>query len=259
MPGNFVLWALLFITAAGKTQTVENSFSDSVSTHTIKKQKWAGKVMIASGYAIGTYFCYRYIDSKLQDESQELKSAPFNTFFAGMSDFGLGRTQAIAFVSTSLVAFLSRNQKLKQTVITWGGALVINSIITEQVKMTFQRHRPNTGDPYNVFDWRHGPGVNKSFASAHTSNAFTTATIFATLYKNHVWVPYVAYGLASLVGVSRIYRNEHWASDVMAGAAIGFLSAKTMNGIYKAASKRFLFLPHPGLKGGSVSMVYAFK
>jgi len=252
-----ILFVILFFSVSAHAQSDLNSFSDS-ATSGVKKNRWTGKIAMATGYAVATYFCYQYIDSRVQDESQEIKGGALNTVFGGVSDFGLGRTQAIAFVSTSAIAFLSRNQKLKQTVITWGGALLINSAITEQVKITFQRHRPNTGDPYNTFDWSHGSGFNRSFASAHTSNAFTTATIFATMYKNNRWVPYVAYGLASMVGISRIYHNEHWASDVMAGAAIGFLSAKAMNGIYKLASKKFLFLPNVGLKGGSVSMVYEF-
>lgn len=32
------------------------------------------------------------------------------------------------------------------------------------------------------------------------------------------------YGGASLVGLSRMYHNNHWASDVMLGAAIGTFS-----------------------------------
>jgi membrane-associated phospholipid phosphatase len=32
------------------------------------------------------------------------------------------------------------------------------------------------------------------------------------------------YGAATLTGVSRMYNNQHWASDVIAGAAIGTLT-----------------------------------
>ncbi len=115
------------------------------------------------------------------------------------------------------------------------------------------------GDPYNVFDWANGPKVNESFPSANTSNAFTTATVFATMYKDKKWVPPLAYGLATLVGFSRIYNNGHWASDVMAGAAVGFLSAKGVIGLYKIASKRYiLVIPQIGQKFSSFSLIYRF-
>jgi membrane-associated phospholipid phosphatase len=32
------------------------------------------------------------------------------------------------------------------------------------------------------------------------------------------------YGGAALAGISRIYHNRHWASDIMMGAAIGTLA-----------------------------------
>ena len=136
-------------------------------------------------------------------------------------------------------------------VIIWAGSLLINSIVTDQLKTSFQRYRPDSGDPYNTFDWRKGPKLNKSFPSAHTSNAFTTATVFATQYKTIKWVPPVAYTLASLVGLSRI-------SDILAGAAVGFLSAKAMNGLYKLAKKKILFLPQVGISYSSLSLVYQF-
>ena len=34
----------------------------------------------------------------------------------------------------------------------------------------------------------------------------------------------VAYSGASVIGLTRMYNNEHWGSDVMMGAAIGTLS-----------------------------------
>ncbi len=211
-----------------------------------------------SAYAASTYVCYRFLDSRIQHTSQKAKDG-FLTFISGsVSDLGLGRSQAILLVTTSAAAFISKNKKLEQVVLTWAGALLINSVVTDEIKKTFQRHRPNTGDAYNVFDWRGGSGINRSFASAHTSNAFTTATIFATLYKNHHWVPVVAYSVAALVGASRIYDNEHWASDVMAGAAFGYLSAKAMNEIYKKAAKKISLLPVVGRKGGSIHAVYHF-
>ncbi len=33
-----------------------------------------------------------------------------------------------------------------------------------------------------------------------------------------------AYGVATVVGVMRVYNNRHWAGDVLAGAGLGILS-----------------------------------
>ena len=142
--------------------------------------------------------------------------------------------------------------------IVWAGSLLVNSAITQQLKVSFHRYRPRSGSAYNRFDWSDGIEENTSFVSGHTSNIFTTATVFATNYKDVKWVPPVAYGLATLVGLSRIYDNAHWASDVMAGAAVGFASAKAMNALYNWVGKRIMILPNVSREYASVSMVYQF-
>ncbi len=44
-------------------------------------------------------------------------------------------------------------------------------------------------------------------------------------YPEALWVVApVMYGGATLVGLSRMYHNNHWASDVVLGAAIGTFS-----------------------------------
>jgi membrane-associated phospholipid phosphatase len=222
-----------------------------------KKNKWV-KPLIASAYAGASYLCYRYFDTKIQKVVQSNKNG-FETFISNtVTDLGLGKSQTIGILSTTALAFILKDNKLKKTVIIWGGSLLINGLLTNEAKIIFQRHRPSSGDAYNVFDWGKGQKINTSFISAHTSNAFTTATVFATMYRDHKWVPPVAYGLAGLVGLSRIYDNAHWASDVMVGAASGFLSAKLMVKLYKLAGKKIKFLPQVSASYSSVSMVYQF-
>lgn len=221
------------------------------------KNNWLIPV-VAISYSGAIYLCYRWLDTRIQKFSQENKSR-FQTFISNsVSGLGLGMVQSIGLGGTTIVAFAAKNKKLQQTVIIWAGSLLINSIVTDQLKISLQRYRPDSGDPYNTFDWRKGPKLNKSFPSAHTSNAFTTATVFATQYKTTKWVPPIAYTLASLVGLSRIYDNAHWASDVLAGAAVGFLSAKAMNSFYKLAKRKILFLPQAGISYSSLSLVYQF-
>ena len=58
--------------------------------------------------------------------------------------------------------------------------------------------------------------------SGHAIAAFSVATIVARRYGNHKWVPYASYGVAALVGFSRLTLSAHFVSDVFVGGALGY-------------------------------------
>jgi membrane-associated phospholipid phosphatase len=69
-----------------------------------------------------------------------------------------------------------------------------------------------------------------SFPSGHTASAFSVATVFADgTGKNKPWIhrtaQILAFGSAASVALSRMYLNDHWASDVIGGAALGVVTA----------------------------------
>lgn len=65
-----------------------------------------------------------------------------------------------------------------------------------------------------------------SFPSGHAIAAFSIATIFARRYPSHRWVPWVAYGAATLIGFSRVTLRAHFPSEVFAGAAFGYVISR---------------------------------
>lgn len=65
-------------------------------------------------------------------------------------------------------------------------------------------------------------GESRSFPSSHTSAAFTSAEFMRKHYGWLYGIP--AYVVASYVGYSRIESKQHYAHDVLAGAAIGIAS-----------------------------------
>jgi membrane-associated phospholipid phosphatase len=255
---NKIFFLVLFLSSFTCSAQVSDTVIQIQTTDTIhaKKKNFWIKPAIGIAYAGLNYFCYRHLDTRIQKTSQQDKTGFQDFVFHSVSDLGLGKVHGIGWGATTVVSLITKNKKLQKLSIIWGGSLLLNSVITEEVKITFQRHRPNTGDAYNVFDWRKGSRIHRSFFSAHTSNAFTTATVFASIYKDKKWMPPLAYGLATLVGFSRIYNNDHWASDVMAGAAFGFLTAKAVQGLYKLAGKKFLFLPQAGIGYKGIFIAY---
>ncbi len=50
-------------------------------------------------------------------------------------------------------------------------------------------------------------------------------------------VPVIAYSAASLIGVSRITENKHWVTDVVVGAALGYLTGKHVDNNYHRFEK----------------------
>ena len=143
---------------------------------------------------------------------------------------------------------LSRNKNLSD--LGWHGteAVILASGVTGLLKGALGRSRPYVSSDTNPHDFQFGRGfgggnvtgndVNgkpftsndfKSFPSGHTTTAFAAAAAVTSemrrMWPNAVWyVAPVMYGGATLVGLSRMYHNNHWASDVVLGAAIGTFS-----------------------------------
>jgi membrane-associated phospholipid phosphatase len=101
------------------------------------------------------------------------------------------------------------------------------------LKRTIGRSRPyvsNTADPRDFsFGTGFGTGDRRSFPSGHTYTAFAVAS--AVTSETREWWPGstwliapIMYGGATMVGLSRMYHNQHWASDIVLGAAVGTFS-----------------------------------
>jgi membrane-associated phospholipid phosphatase len=117
----------------------------------------------------------------------------------------------------------------------WHGteAVLVANGLTGFLKGTLGRARPFVSNDSNPRDFRFGGGFREaerqSFPSGHTSTAFAAAAaVTSEIRRLHPKaLPYVAtimYGGATLVGLSRMYHNKHWASDVALGAAVGTFS-----------------------------------
>jgi undecaprenyl-diphosphatase len=64
---------------------------------------------------------------------------------------------------------------------------------------------------------------NSSFPSGHSTGAFALATVFAHQYPG-ISIP--CYTAATGIALSRVSLGRHYPSDVLAGAAIGFATAR---------------------------------
>ena len=96
--------------------------------------------------------------------------------------------------------------------------LVASGMIAPALKYMVGRARPSAGQGNHYF--MPFSSSSASFPSGETTQAFAVASVIAAHYDS-LWVEVPSYGIASLVGLARIYENGHWTSDALAGALIG--------------------------------------
>jgi membrane-associated phospholipid phosphatase len=123
---------------------------------------------------------------------------------------GDGVVQGSAAVAVWLGGGAAHNVKLQDTGADLVRAQVLNGVITQGLKLGFQRARPDGG--------------TRAFPSGHTSATFATAAVIQSDYGIGAAVP--LYALGGFVSWSRIRTNHHWLSDVVAGATIGIISGR---------------------------------
>jgi len=165
-----------------------------------------------------------------------------------------GQYEAIVLVGLGTYGFVFKNEKLKTTTLLATQAYISSALIFETMKFLSGRQRPNYYDPKTgendptwhgpIYQFKKTPEGTKppsnsytSFPSGHTSLAFAAATVFAMEYHDRPLVPIIAYSAASLIGISRITENKHWASDVFVGATIGYLCGKQVVNNYHRYNK----------------------
>jgi len=191
--------------------------------------------------------------------------------------------EIIPLAAIATTGFIFKNEKLRTTT-----ALAFQSYITATFWSTLfkelsGRNRPVNFDPNSELNSArfHGPfyklpySDNSAFPSGHTALAFAAATVYAKEYKDIPLVPFISYGIATLIGVSRITENRHWATDVIGGGLLGFACGtqvvnnyhryarlKRQEGMLKKKDKKgqvsfkMDYSPFSGLQPG---LVYTFR
>jgi membrane-associated phospholipid phosphatase len=132
----------------------------------------------------------------------------------GDSGDQLGQGYVIGPIAAALYGAgrLSGNQRFRDATYDIAQVTLVAVTYTMILKFATHRRRPDGSD-------------NLSFPSGHASNAFAWATVGASHYGWKLGVP--GYLLAGLIGVSRMEKNAHHLSDVLAGAGIGYIVGRT--------------------------------
>ena len=201
------------------------------------------------------------VDEDIQDFAQRNRTEGLDSAAEVLEDLG-----SVGAVFAGQVALLGTGwwfreseagEKLMETALVGLEAQLFTEAFAGAAKFVFGRSRPseNRGsdfyEPFQSFD--------RSLPSSHAARAFAVAAVFADRYDHPV--PLILYSTATAIGLSRIVLNEHFASDVLAGAALGFAIGKALSWRHQHEDQPLSFLPYVegrGRGGLGLTVRYAF-
>lgn len=147
----------------------------------------------------------------------------FNVYF---SQANTDAFLAIGPATVYLVGLWRKDSFAQKTSLFAGEAAADAMVFYAVAQEATHRSRPIEISPHGDFgdtfyDGHHSI-LSNSFPSGHAAEAFAIATVFERRYRQHKWVPWIAYGVATLIDFSRITLQSHFPSDVFVGSAIGY-------------------------------------
>ncbi len=132
----------------------------------------------------------------------------------------------------------NHNRKVFRSLIE---ALALNGLLDVGLKVAVDNKAPN--------------GQRYGWPSGHMGSTVTVATVLNEYYGPWVGVP--LYALSGFVAYQRLDTREHRASDIVFGAALGYVVGKTVADKYKPELFGMQVMPYVNPNSGNAGVVLA--
>lgn len=147
-----------------------------------------------------------------------------------------GSYEGYSLAALAAYGIIFKHEKIKTTTLLASQAYITSGLLEAGIKYLAGRQRPSyyvdgqvhpvprfNGPFHKPYYDKAGHRISSSFPSGHTAAAFAAATVFAMEYRDRPLIPIIAYSVSSLIGLSRITENKHWATDIFVGAGLGYV------------------------------------
>lgn len=181
-----------------------------------------------------------------------VKGQQYNGSLSGFlnvtNEFG-GPKMNIPVVALFATSLATDNTRFQDAAFTSLQSMVYAGAISYGLKYSFGRFRPQEWeDPYRFAPF----SGRSSFPSGHTTTVFAVLTPWVLYYPHPV-----SYGLFAVCGgtaLSRMAREKHWATDVLAGGTLGFLTAYWLTKQHQQQASRVSVIPSIGANSASLQV-----
>jgi hypothetical protein len=153
-----------------------------------------------------------------QPLANRIHSASFQTRAGRWSNVGL-IAEIGAAGATWAAGCAQHSSSLRDNGMTALSAMGAAAALDYGLKVAFNREYPSNPNGPAEF-WEDGG----SFPSGHAAASFAFASVIAHRYPHKRWVKWGAYGLATGVALSRYLAKRHFASDIIVGSVLGYVT-----------------------------------
>lgn len=211
-----------------------------------------GNILMTLGVAGATALTYSFdhdIRQKIQsNRSSGLTRTTDAGSLAGNPFIHLGLAAAVYGAGIA-----ADSPRWKETGEMLGEALILADASSFVIKEAVGRGRPGATSAKGDFKPLGFKNDYDAFPSMHTASSFALASVMAATSET-IAMKSAYYLAATFVAFSRVYKNRHWASDVVFGAALGELCGRVVTS-YHVKKERAAILPQAYESGAGLALV----
>jgi membrane-associated phospholipid phosphatase len=205
-----------------------------VDTTGVNKTFLVREDLIPVGIAIGATALLSHYDPDIAKSSQSSRFQSSSMHKLALNISKVNETSlTIAGIATYGVARLAHSPLITDVALHSTEAVVLSSLASQLIRGPLGRTRPYVSHDTDQYKFKPGRGFYgdstfdyRAFPSIHTSSSMAVATVISMEVQRRSpgATPYVApilFAAGILPGLARIQLDQHWATDVFAGAFMG--------------------------------------
>ena len=199
-------------------------------------------LLIGSGVVVSAYF----LDDTVRNFSQMHQNNLVSSIASVDNYYGNHKYMISIPIVLYTGGFLADNSDIQNTGLKLTQAIIYSGLVTIIVKELTGRSRPYLNEGAHHFSPFAFNEDRRSFFSGHSSLTFAVSTVMANEVDNLAWKIFW-YGAAGTVAGSRIYHDQHWFSDTIAGALIGYAIGNFVSRQFQKRDKKIQMMEDPVL------------
>lgn len=183
----------------------------------------AREAWVASGALLTASLIF---DERIRSLALSSHTRTYDRLATGADVLGTAGHIVPALVGTYLGARLLGKESFAAATLRVGVSYAAADAVEALLKPAVGRDRPYAGHEPLTFRPFAASDEYHSFPSAHVVHISSLATAIAT-ESNRPWVTALAGVAMCYVGAQRVYRDQHWTSDVVASGILGVETARS--------------------------------